>query len=574
MNCLRSLLALRKSLFSRRSHHSQSQIDSACSRRLHCGSGSPLIALAASAFFSVCAPAVAHAQAWPAPNPYVQPAPYPQPGYAAPAQGYAPPAYSQQPYAQQPYTQQPQDQYPQQDYGQQAYAPPTQAYPPDNYSPQQPPAQPLDPVRLEQLVAPIALYPDTMVAQILAAATYPAQVAAADHWRQAMGYAPPDAIAAGANAQPWDPSVKALTAFPQILAMLDQNLQWTTDLGNAYFNQPQDVLETVQVLRQRAQAAGTLESSPQEAVNYDQGYIELAPVNPAVVYVPAYDPWTAYGQPIAPYSGFSFFGALGSVASFAGSALMRFGPGIAMGAFSHTPFGLLSWAINWLGQAILFNHSAYYSHSTTVAHWNLPPRTPRGFPERAAMGVPGERYNRFPQGSAWANRGSPAQQFAREPERDPVRPAFQNYRPAAPPAARPQPYAPRVQDNYAYNRQPEPIHQNYGSGYMSRPAQTYSYRPGYSGPAPEYRAQAIAPQRGYSQMATNRGFNEQQFKPEKSGGFHLFGEGNKSEFGGGKMPKEYRPEKMPKSFGHEKMPKAPKEHGHSGGGHGFGGHHH
>ena len=91
-------------------------------------------------------------------------------------------------------------------------------------------------------MAPIALYPDTLVAQVLAASTYPAQVVDADRWRQAQGYASPDQIAAGADAQTWDPSLKALTAFPQVLAEMDRNLQWTTDLGNAYYNQPQDVL--------------------------------------------------------------------------------------------------------------------------------------------------------------------------------------------------------------------------------------------------------------------------------------------------------------------------------------------
>src|SRR6202044_3921800 len=125
------------------------------------------------------------------------------------------------------------------------------------------------------------------VAQILAASTYPAQVIAADNWLHAQGYASPDQIAYGADAQAnWDPSVKALTAFPQVLDMMNHDLRWTTDLGNAYYNQPQDVLQTIQVMRQRAQSAGTLQSTPQEAVSYNQGYIQLAPTNPQVVYVP------------------------------------------------------------------------------------------------------------------------------------------------------------------------------------------------------------------------------------------------------------------------------------------------
>ena len=123
---------------------------------------------------------------------------------------------------------------------------------------------------------------------------------------------PAEQIAAGADAQNWDPSVKALTAFPQVLGEMDRNMRWTTDLGTAYYNQPQDILQAVQEMRQRAQAAGNLQSTPQETVNYDQGNIEVAPANPQVVYVPAYNPWVVYGQPISPYPGFSLLGALGS----------------------------------------------------------------------------------------------------------------------------------------------------------------------------------------------------------------------------------------------------------------------
>ena len=127
-----------------------------------------------------------------------------------------------------------------------------------------PQGQPLSAEQLDQLVAPIALYPDALVAQILAAATYPTQVVEADRWRQAQGNAPAEQIAAGAENQNWDPSVKALTAFPTVLAQMDRNIQWTTDLGNAYYNQPQDVMDSVQAMRQKAEAAGQLRSTPQQ----------------------------------------------------------------------------------------------------------------------------------------------------------------------------------------------------------------------------------------------------------------------------------------------------------------------
>lgn len=287
----------------------------------------------------------------------------------------------------------------------QPYEPPS--YPQDA-APAVTPAQPLDAAQLEQLVAPIALYPDALVAQMLAASTYPRQVEDADRWRQAQGGASPGQIAAWADVQPWDPSVKALTAFPQVLANMDRNLQWTTDLGNAYYNQPQDVLEAVQVMRQRAQAAGSLQSSPQEEVRYNDGVIQLAPVNPEVVYVPSYDPWTVYGDPVSPYPGFSLFDAIGSffTSAFSGSPL-RFGLGIAMSAFAHTPWGWLAWGLDWLGHALLFNNSGYFSHSDTVADWGF---SHRGFHAYSGGhfgrgGFGGDRFEHMQYAGNWRRGG-------------------------------------------------------------------------------------------------------------------------------------------------------------------------
>jgi hypothetical protein len=229
---------------------------------------------------------------------------------------------------------------------------------------------------LEQLVAPIALYPDALVAQMLAASTYPAQIAAADQWVRAMGGVPPAQIAAGANEQTgWDPSIKALTAYPQVLAMMNQNLQWTTALGNAYYNQPQDVTETIQVLRQRAQAVGNLQTTPQQQVTENQGYIAVAPANPEVVYVPTYNPWVAYGQPIMAYPGYDPLYAVGAAV---GSAV-QFGLGFAVGAFFHAPFGFVGWGLDWYGHAVLFNHDVWCSRSASVHDWGFPHGGPRYF---------------------------------------------------------------------------------------------------------------------------------------------------------------------------------------------------
>ena len=274
-----------------------------------------------------------------------------------------PPQYSQQPL----YPEQPGDG--PQDDQQQAYADPDQTY----FQPGSQQAQALNPEQLEQIVAPIALYPDNLLAQVLAASTYPAQVVAADQWRRMQGNAPDQQIVAGADAQTsWDPSVKALTAFPQVLAEMARNLQWTTDLGNAYYNQPQDVMQTVQVLRDRAQAAGNLQSTPQQQVTVDQGNIELAPPDPEVVYVPQYDPWSVYGQPVSPYPGFSLLGAVGALP-------IQYGFGIALQAFAGAPWGWLGWGLDWFSHSVMFNHDSYCSRSTQVSDWGFAHGGPRAF---------------------------------------------------------------------------------------------------------------------------------------------------------------------------------------------------
>ena len=119
---------------------------------------------------------------------------------------------------------------------------------------------------MQQLVAPIALYPDSLVAQILAASTFPEQVVEADRWVQEHQDLKGDALGQAVDQQPWDPSVKALTAFPSVLGNMDKNLSWTSSLGDAYYNQQQDVMDAVQVMRQRAQGAGDLKTTPQQVV--------------------------------------------------------------------------------------------------------------------------------------------------------------------------------------------------------------------------------------------------------------------------------------------------------------------
>jgi uncharacterized protein DUF3300 len=148
---------------------------------------------------------------------------------------------------------------------------------------------------LEQMLAPIALYPDPVLSQILMAATYPLEIVEAARWVSAYPGLQGDEAVRAVAAQPWDPSVKSLVAFPQILALMDQRLDWTQRLGNAFLVQQAQVMDTVQALRRRAQDAGNLSSSSQVQVEDQGGSIALEPADPQLAYIPYYDPQTIYG---------------------------------------------------------------------------------------------------------------------------------------------------------------------------------------------------------------------------------------------------------------------------------------
>ena len=231
-------------------------------------------------------------------------------------------------------------------------------------SPQQQNDQPVDsPAKqssqeLQQLVAPIALYPDALVAQVLAASTYPTQIVEADRWMQSHSQLKGEELAKEADKQDWDPSVKAVAQFPSVLENLDKNLSWTSALGEAYINQPQDVTDAVQTLRQQARNAGHLNSNEQEKVTTQGSTVIIEPANPEVVYVPAYDPWLVYGDPIIAYPGWYpvpgiFWGGVG----------LSFGIGFGIGFFGGFGWGWGHWGYDWHGRRPFFDHHAFVSHS-------------------------------------------------------------------------------------------------------------------------------------------------------------------------------------------------------------------
>ena len=220
-------------------------------------------------------------------------------------------------------------------------------------------AAPLSGDQLQQLVAPIALYPDALVAQVLGAATFPDQVTAADNFLHQNPSLQGQQLMQAVNAQPWDPSVKALTQFPSVLDNMSKNLSWTSALGEAYSTQAQDVMTAVQTMRAQAYASGNLKSGSQiTVVQQSPQTIVIQPTNPQVVYVPTYNPAVVYGTPYTT-PGYS----TGAVAA---TGLLAFGAGIAVGAAMSggcCSWGYSAWNCNWHGGAVVYGGGAYYGNS-------------------------------------------------------------------------------------------------------------------------------------------------------------------------------------------------------------------
>jgi hypothetical protein len=236
--------------------------------------------------------------------------------------------------------------------------------------PPPPPGQALTPQQLDDLVAPIALYPDPLLSQILVASTYPLEVVQAFQWLQRNAGLTGPALTEAAQQQNWDPSVQALVVFPDVVKRLNDDVTWTTDLGNAFLAQQADVMDAVQRLRLQAQQAGKLQSTPQEVVTTaDTGgppAIEIEPADPAVMYVPVYNPVWIWGPPLYyPYPG--WFWPPRPV----GGLYFGFGPGIGIGAFFGGGWGgWASWGWHpvWGGGTIIVNNTFIHRYNFNSAH--------------------------------------------------------------------------------------------------------------------------------------------------------------------------------------------------------------
>ncbi len=230
----------------------------------------------------------------------------------------------------------------------------TPADPPSENPDMQQAAPLLSPDQLDNLVAPIALYPDPLLSQVLAASTYPLEIVEAQQWLGQNSDLQGVQLMDAAKGQNWDPSVQALVAFPDALELLASDVRWTTDLGDAFLAQQADVMSAVQRMRLRAKANGKLNSTPQQVVTTDdqdgQSAIEIQPADPQVIYVPMYSPTYVWGEPV----GGGYYD-MWYPADFGFG--FGFGPGIYMSSYypGWGGWGGWGWGCGWFGQGLYLN---------------------------------------------------------------------------------------------------------------------------------------------------------------------------------------------------------------------------
>ena len=236
------------------------------------------------------------------------------------------------------------------------------------------PDQTLTPDQLNDLVAPIALYPDPLLSQVLVASTYPLELVEASQFLQKNPGLTGPALTEAAQQQNWDPSVQALVVFPDVMKLLTQDVTWTTNLGNAFLAQQADVMDAVQRMRAKAQQAGRLASTPQEnVVTESQGgqpIIQIVPANPEVIYVPEYNPVWIWGPAFwYPYPHWWWPPRTVIV----GGGYFGFWPGIQIGLFFGGGWGGWAgwgWSPGWVNHTVIVNNAFIhrYNFNTATIH--------------------------------------------------------------------------------------------------------------------------------------------------------------------------------------------------------------
>src|SRR6266536_1426482 len=239
---------------------------------------------------------------------------------------------------------------------------PQNAAPVENSTPaEEAPKIPND--QLDSLVAPIALYPDPLLAQTLAASTYPLEIIQLEQWMKKNKGLKGKALADAVEKQNWDPSVQAMAVFPDVVKQLAENVSWSSDLGNAFLAQQADVMDAVHRMRAKAQGAGNLKSSQQQKVESktveSKNVIVIEQADPQVVYVPSYNPTVVYGEPAYPYP---------SMYYPPGYGLLAFGAGVAIGAAWGN--GGWGWGCGWGHGDVNINVNNKYVNNYNKNNYN------------------------------------------------------------------------------------------------------------------------------------------------------------------------------------------------------------
>jgi hypothetical protein len=216
-----------------------------------------------------------------------------------------------------------------------------------------PPQNKFSKEELDQMLAPIALYPDSLLAQMLMAATYPLEVVAADRWVKGTPDLKGDALDAALKDKDWDVSVKSLAHFPQVLAMMDEQIEWSTRVGDAFLAQKDDVMDSIQKLRARAEATGNLKSTKEQRVVNDQGAVAIEPAEPGMIYLPEYDPLIVYYPWWYPaFPPFAFYY-----------------PGVFFDGFFGFPFAV-AWGFGWGWCDFDWHHHGIYIDYDRIGHFH------------------------------------------------------------------------------------------------------------------------------------------------------------------------------------------------------------
>jgi hypothetical protein len=213
------------------------------------------------------------------------------------------------------------------------------AAPPGSFAQQSGDTKVLKQEELDQLLAPIALYPDDLLSQIFMASTYPLEVVEASRWAKQNQKLKGDALAQALEKQDWDPSVRSLVNFPDVLSKMSEKLDWTQKLGDAFLSQQKDVLDAVQRLRTKAEASGNLKTTSEQKVIVEEKIIKIEPANPQVVYVPSYNPTVVYGAwPYPAYPPYPWYPP-----GYVWGSMFAFGAGVALGAAWGYAWGNCNW---------------------------------------------------------------------------------------------------------------------------------------------------------------------------------------------------------------------------------------